>query len=160
MVTLHKKAYQFQQMLAEEGYENEVVQLPGSTRTAQEAAEAIGCHVSQIAKSILFRLEPSGHPLLVIASGRNRIDEHKVAQDVGETLGKADPDYVRKQTGYTIGGVPPLGHPEPIQTFIDEDIFQFQHIWAAAGHGQAVMKLTPEELLRMTNGRVVTIIAA
>lgn len=157
METLHKNAYQFQQILRRQGYDQHILQLPKSTRTASEAAAAIDCQVAQIAKSIIFMLQPSGRPLLVIASGRDRIDEQKTATYIGETLGKADADYVREHTGYAIGGVPPLAHTEPIRTLIDESLLQFEELWAAAGHAQAVMRLTPADLIEMTGGDVAAV---
>lgn len=157
MVKLSKNAQVVQNKLTQLGYTNEVKQLPDSTRTAQEAANAIGCEISQIAKSIIFRLKNSGEPLLVIASGVNRVNEKQVEPHLDEKLGKADAEFVRKYTGYAIGGVPPLGHTQPIKTFIDEDLLQLENIWAAAGHPKAVFPLTPNELVEMTNGQVVNI---
>lgn len=158
MEQLSKQAQVVQEELAELGYSNEVKQLPDSTRTAQEAAEAIGCDVAQIAKSIIFRLQHSTEPLLVIASGVNRVNEHQIEKYLDDKLGKADADFVREHTGYIIGGVPPLGHQQPITTFIDEDLFQYEDIWAAAGHPKAVFQLTPDELVGMTKGQVVKVV--
>src|SRR5699024_1677402 len=143
MEKLSEQAKLVQEKIDELGYSNKVVELPDSTRTAKEAASAIGCDVGQIAKSIVFRLEKLDKPLLVIASGANRIDEKQIEKHLDDKLGKADADFVREHTGYVIGGVPPLGHTEPITTYIDEDIFQFKDIWAAAGHPKAVVQLTP-----------------
>lgn len=157
MSQLSKVASRFQEKLRELGFQNEVKELPDSTRTAKEAAATIGCDVAQIAKSIIFRLESSGEPLLVVASGVNRIDEGLIGEVIGDQLGNADADFVREQTGYVIGGVPPLGHQKPIQTLIDEDLFQFDVIWAAAGHPKAVFSLTAEELREMTSGEVVAV---
>jgi len=106
---------------------------------------------------IVFRLKDSNKPLLVIASGANQIDEKQIEKHLDDKLGKANADFVREHTGYVIGGVPPLGHTEPIQTYIDEDIFRFKDIWAAAGHPKAVIQLTPDELIEMTEGTVVTV---
>nr|WP_274528599.1 YbaK/EbsC family protein [Paenibacillus piscarius] len=139
------------------GYTNQVVELPDSTRTAQEAADAIGCEVAHIAKSIIFWLKNEDKPLLVIACGVNRINEKLITGHLNDKLGKADADFVREHTGFVIGGVPPLGHKEPILTFIDEDLLQYREIWAAAGHPRAVFQLTPEELIQMTNGRVICV---
>lgn len=142
------------QILHDIGHIHEIVTLPDDAHTAQAAAEAIGCNVAQIAKSIIFRLEPSEEALLVVASGINRIDETKVEITVGEKLTKANPDFVRKQTGFVIGGVAPIGHNKPIQILIDEDLLQYETIWAAAGHPKTVFQMTPEELVKMTNGGV------
>ncbi|TYA10369.1 YbaK/EbsC family protein [Paenibacillus faecis] len=154
-MSLKESAQLIQNRLKEMGYPHIVKELPENARTAQEAADAIGCEVARIAKSILFRLKGADRPLLVIASGVNRINEGKIAALLQDELGKADADYVRKHTGFVIGGVPPLGHPGPISTWIDEDLLQYEEIWAAAGHPKAVFKLTPQELLQMTNGKVI-----
>ena len=154
---LKDSAQQVQNKLFELGYTNKVVELPDSTRTAQEAADAIGCEVAHIAKSIVFRLVKSDKPLLVVASGANRVNEKKLGNQLNEILGKADADFVRDHTGFVIGGVPPLGHKEPIITLIDEDLFQYKEIWAAAGHPKAVFPLTPEQLVDITKGQVVSI---
>ncbi|MBO1005280.1 YbaK/EbsC family protein [Pseudogracilibacillus auburnensis] len=158
MTKLKESAQQFQHKLIELGYSNKVIELPNSTRTAKEAAEAIGCEVNHIAKSIIFRLKRVDKPLLVVACGANRINEKQIKAHLNDTLGKADADFVREQTGYVIGGVPPLGHKEQIITLIDEDLFQYGKIWAAAGHPKAVFPLTPDELVEMTNGEVVCVI--
>ncbi|MFI4986023.1 MAG: YbaK/EbsC family protein [Alphaproteobacteria bacterium] len=139
------------------GLANEVIEHAQSTRSAAEAAAAVGCSVGQIAKSIVFRTKGSGRPILVVASGPNRVNEKAIEALIGEKLGKADADYVRDRTGYAIGGVPPLAHASRLETFIDEDLLGFPEIWAAAGTPNAVFKLTPEELLRMTGGRVVRV---
>lgn len=154
---LQESARIVQSKLMELGHTNQVKELPESTRTAQEAADAIGCEISQIAKSIIFRLQTSGKPLLVVASGTNRINEKLIGKLIGEKLGKADADFVREHTGFVIGGVPPLGHKEAIMTLIDEDLFRYNVIWAAAGHPKAVFELTPEQLAQMTNGQIAAV---
>jgi prolyl-tRNA editing enzyme YbaK/EbsC (Cys-tRNA(Pro) deacylase) len=130
--------------------------FPAGTRTAADAAAAIGCDVAQIVKSLVFRTA-SGAPLLVVASGANRVDEAKVEPLVGEPIGKADAAFVRASTGFAIGGVPPAGHASPIETLIDRDLLAFGEIWAAAGTPQTVFPLTPDELVVMTGGRVVEV---
>ncbi|HEK9100103.1 YbaK/EbsC family protein [Bacillus pfraonensis] len=154
---LKESAQIVQNKLIELGLKNEVVELPESTRTAQEAADAIGCGVAQIAKSIIFKLKNSNEPILVVASGINRVNEKKIGQLLGEKLGKADADFVRTHTGFVIGGVPPFGHVREITTFIDEDLLQYHEIWAAAGHPKAVFQLTPVQLRGITRGRVVCV---
>ncbi|MBU5354151.1 YbaK/EbsC family protein [Paenibacillus silvae] len=154
---LKDSAQQVQNKLIELGYANKVIELPDSTRTAQEAADTIGCEVAHIAKSIIFRLKNIDKPLLVIASGVNRINEKQINIHLNDSLGKADADFVREHTGFVIGGVPPLGHIESIITLIDEDLLQFKEIWAAAGHPRAVFQLTPEELVQMTKGQVICV---
>ena len=154
---LHRQAEKFQSRLKQLGHAHEVLQLPDSTRTAQEAAEAIGCNVEQIAKSIIFRLKNANEAILIIASGKNRVNENMVEILAGDELAKADADFVKKMTGYAIGGVPPLAHDRPIMTLIDEDLFQYDTIWAAAGHAKAVFQLTPAELETMTRAEVISI---
>jgi prolyl-tRNA editing enzyme YbaK/EbsC (Cys-tRNA(Pro) deacylase) len=131
--------------------------MPQTTRTAAEAAAAIGCTVAQIAKSLVFRGMRTNTPLLVIASGTNRVDEGKLAALVGEPIAKADAAFARKHTGFAIGGVPPVGHPAPLQTFLDEDLQQYGEIWAAAGTPHAVFRLTPNDLLALTSGKVIPV---
>jgi len=139
------------------GFSNELMELKSTTRTSAEAAQAVGCSVGQIAKSIIFRAEKTDKPILVIASGSNRVNEKRIESLISEPLGKADADYVRKHTGFVIGGVPPLGHLERLQIFIDENLLRYEEIWAAAGSPYAVFKLTPSDLIKMTGGRVVSI---
>jgi prolyl-tRNA editing enzyme YbaK/EbsC (Cys-tRNA(Pro) deacylase) len=113
--------------------------------------------VDQIAKSLVFRLRHSGRPLLVVTSGAHRVDEVKVAALVGEPLDRADADFVRAETGFAIGGVAPIGHARPVATLIDEHLLRFEEIWAAAGHPNTVFRLTPDDLVTMTQGRVATV---
>jgi prolyl-tRNA editing enzyme YbaK/EbsC (Cys-tRNA(Pro) deacylase) len=126
-----------------------------TTRSAQDAARAVGCKVGQIAKSLVFKGATSRQAVLVITSGSNRVDEKKLSDRIGEPVLKADADFVRQQTGFAIGGVPPVGHAQPIAVFIDEDLLTYSEIWAAAGTPQAVFRLTPQELQKITNGRVI-----
>lgn len=156
-MALSPSARKVQQALSAIGMQLEVVELPDSTRTSQEAAAAVGCQVGQIAKSIIFQTLASHHPVLVIASGPNRVNERIIAGLVGEDIGKADADFVRNRTGFVIGGVPPVGHTEQLETFIDQDLLQYPQIWAAAGTPHAVFRLTPNELLKMTHGKVIKI---
>jgi len=153
-IPLSPSARKVQAALAARGFTLQVVELPQSTRTSAEAAAAVGCTVGQIAKSIVFRAARSQRPVLVLTSGVNRVSESAVAVLVGEPLAKADADFVRARTGFVIGGVPPVGHAESLITFIDEDLLQFAEIWAAAGTPNAVFRLTPEELVRLTEGKV------
>jgi prolyl-tRNA editing enzyme YbaK/EbsC (Cys-tRNA(Pro) deacylase) len=139
------------------GLDTTIVYLERVARTSAEAAAAVGCRVDQIAKSLIFRLAQSGAPLLVIASGANRVDEARVAALVGEPLGKADADFVRTHTGFAIGGVAPVAHPAPLATLIDEHLLKWDRIWAAAGHPHTVFPLLPEDLVRITGGRVVVV---
>ena len=143
--------------LSASGLALEAVELDASTRTAQEAADAIGCIVSQIVKSLVFRGKESDEAILVLASGTNRVDEKRVAEVAGEALGRADADFVRSETGFAIGGVAPIGHIKPVKTFIDRDLQQYAEIWAAAGNPNAVFRLTPDDLVALTKGSIVQI---
>jgi prolyl-tRNA editing enzyme YbaK/EbsC (Cys-tRNA(Pro) deacylase) len=154
---LKPSAQKVQAALAAAGFANEVVELPDSARTAAEAAAAVGCDVAQIVKSLVFRGRMSSRALLVVASGANRVDEKAVARLAGEPIERADVDFVREQTGFAIGGVPPLGHPERLACWVDEDLLKLERVWAAAGHPHAVFALAPEELVRMTGGTVAAI---
>jgi prolyl-tRNA editing enzyme YbaK/EbsC (Cys-tRNA(Pro) deacylase) len=130
--------------------------FPAGTRTAADAAAAIGCDVAQIVKSLVFR-KRSGGALLILASGRNRVDEAKVAALVAEPIRKADAVFVREVTGFAIGGVPPAGHAEPIDTLVDRHLLSLGELWAAAGTPRTVFPIGPEELVRLTRGRVADI---
>lgn len=154
---LPPSAARVQQALLAHNAPFRVVEMPSSTRTAQEAAASIGCSVAQIAKSILFRGAETGKPILVIASGTNRVDEKMVAARAGEPLAKATAEFVREVTGYVIGGVPPVGFPQPIETWIDADLLQFSEVWAAAGTPFAVFSLDPGALAALTGGTVVPV---
>lgn len=157
--TLSPSAQKVQDALIVLGFAHcQVIELPDSTRTAAEAAAAIGCTVAQIAKSLVFKGAESGAPVLVIASGTNRVDTGKLAALIGESLVKPDADYVREKTGFVIGGVAPVGHSAPLRTFVDIDLRQYADIWAAAGTPRAVFKLTPADLEQMTGGTVIEVV--
>lgn len=152
-MALSASAQKVQEALATAGFTHRVVELPQTTRSAAEAAATVGCEVADIAKSIVFRAASSNQAVLVIASGPNRIDEGKVAKLLGEGLKKADAEFVRAATGFAIGGVPPLGHVQPIRTFLDQDLKSRPRIWAAAGTPNAVFPLSFDDLVRMTAGQ-------
>jgi len=139
------------------GFSNQIIEIPQSTRTSKEAAEAVGCQVRQIAKSLVFRTKKNKEPIIIIASGSNRVDEEIIKDVIGEEIEIADADFVSETTGFVIGGVPPVGHSQKIRTFIDEDLLECDEIWAAAGTPNAVFMLVPEELLKMTEGEVVSV---
>jgi prolyl-tRNA editing enzyme YbaK/EbsC (Cys-tRNA(Pro) deacylase) len=141
--------------LAEAGIESEVLHTPESARTAEEAAAAIGTSVAQIVKSLGFTCD--GAPVLALVSGSNRLDTNALAALAGGTIGRADANAVREATGYAIGGIPPLGHPAPIPTWIDRDLLQFDVVWAAAGTPNAVFPIAPGALVRATGGTVAEI---
>lgn len=150
---LSDSANRVQDFLLKKGFSFEVKELPSSTRTAQEAADSIGCAVAQIAKSLVFREKESHLPILIIASGSNRVDLAKIETETGLKLGRADGNYVKERTGYAIGGIPPVGHNEPLETILDIDLKQYDVIWAAAGTPFAVFQLKPTDLEPLTNGR-------
>ncbi|MCX6041964.1 MAG: YbaK/EbsC family protein [Caldilinea sp.] len=160
MADLKPSAQRVQDALQAAGFGCQVVELPDSTRTAAEAAAAVGCAVEQIAKSLIFAGSSSGQAFLVIAGGGNRVDEKKVSALSGEKIVRAGAEFVRAQTGYVIGGVPPIGHPSPLRTWIDADLLSYTAIWAAAGHPHAVFCLTPADLVAMTGGVVAEVKAA
>jgi len=137
------------------GLERDVIELAVHARTSQQAADALGVDVGQIAKSLVFTVNSS--PFLVIASGANRVDELKLEKLAGGKARRADPETVKQATGYAIGGVPPLGHPAPLPVYIDPDLLQYELIYAAAGLPECVFPLTPAELLRGTGGCVADI---
>jgi prolyl-tRNA editing enzyme YbaK/EbsC (Cys-tRNA(Pro) deacylase) len=151
---LKPSAQRVQDALTARGLDIQVVELTATARSAAEAAAAVGCEVGQIAKSLVFRGGSSGGAILVIASGANRVDLARVEALLGEKLEKADADFVRAETGFAIGGIPPLGHQKALTTVIDEDLLRFDRIWAAAGHPNAVFPATPAQLVAMTGGRV------
>lgn len=154
-VSLKPAAQRVQAVLEQSGAVLEVREFPASTRTAEEAAAAIGCQVEQIAKSLIFRTKQSDRPLLAVVSGVNRADENKLEALAGEAIGKADAEFVRARTGFAIGGVPPIGHREPPITFLDSDLEAFEEVWAAAGTPNSVFRLTPRELAELTGAAFV-----
>lgn len=136
-------------LLAAIGHDKPVVMLPETGKTSAEAAAGLGCTVAEIAKSIVFRRLSDDAAVMVVASGINRVDEHKVAAVVGP-LGRADAKFVKTKIGYAIGGVCPIGHVEKTVMLIDEDLMKLDSVWAAAGHPHAVFNLTPQQLVAMT----------
>ena len=157
MNELSHSAQKVQQALQAMNLPCQVVELPDSTRTAVEAAQAVGCEVAQIVKSLIFMGVESSHPILVVASGINRVDETHLALLAGEAIKKADAEFVRAQTGFAIGGIPPVGLANQMSTFIDQDLLAYQSVWAAAGTPHAVFELDPAFLERMTGGTVTNI---
>jgi prolyl-tRNA editing enzyme YbaK/EbsC (Cys-tRNA(Pro) deacylase) len=150
---LPASAAKVQAALAAAGSAARVVEMPESTRTAEEAAAACGCAVGQIVKSLVFRGADSGRAWLILVSGANRVHEKRLGRALGEALERADADFVRAATGYAIGGVPPLGHAAPLAVVMDEDLFGHGTLWAAAGTPRAVFPTTPAELERLTGAR-------
>jgi prolyl-tRNA editing enzyme YbaK/EbsC (Cys-tRNA(Pro) deacylase) len=155
--SLSPSALKVQEALLALGYEFNIIEFQDSTRTSAEAAERVGCKLSQIVKSLIFRGLASGKPVLVLTSGANHVDESLISRYAGEPIGRADADFVRASTGFAIGGVPPVGYTEPVETYLDEDLLQYGKIWAAAGTPNAVFELTPPDLEKMTGGKVVRV---
>ncbi|PIE33131.1 hypothetical protein CSA56_13180 [candidate division KSB3 bacterium] len=155
--TLSASAQKIQEALRAFDVSCQVVELPDSTRSAQEAAQAVGCQVEQIVKSLIFKGKQSQKPILVLASGANRVNEKALKEFANEPIKKADANFVREKTGFAIGGVPPLGHAEKLETYLDEDLLQYEEIWAAAGTPHAVFKLTPHDLQTITDGQVISV---
>lgn len=151
-VQLAESARRVQDFLSARGHDFTVKELPGSARTAGEAAESLGCSVSEIAKSLVFKDERSGEPVLVVASGSNRVDVAKIEAATGLKLGRADGKYVKEKVGFAIGGIPPVGHSSPLRTILDMDLRKFEVIWAAAGTPHAVFALQPADLGQLTRG--------
>jgi prolyl-tRNA editing enzyme YbaK/EbsC (Cys-tRNA(Pro) deacylase) len=133
------------------------VMLDGAARTAQEAADALGVQLGQIAKSVIFKRKDDGVAVLVVTSGDRRVDEKKVSALVGK-VGRADADFVKTQTGFTIGGVSPVAHLNPPVTLLDQDLWRFEAVWAAAGHLHGVFQLQPQDLLRLTGAPVADVV--
>ncbi len=135
----------------------EIVEMPESTRTAAEAAAAVGCDVAAIVKSLVFRGTTSGRPILILVSGANRVDETAAGARIGEPLGRAGAALVRDATGYAIGGVPPFGHATPMATFLDADLMGHAALWAAAGTPRTLFRTTPADLLRATGATLIAV---
>jgi prolyl-tRNA editing enzyme YbaK/EbsC (Cys-tRNA(Pro) deacylase) len=142
----------FAAALLDLGLECPVRTLPDTTRTAADAAAAIGCSQSQIAKSIIFRSRAGDTPVLAVVCGTNRVSVEKLAAVFGDTLSKAGADFVKSATGYAIGGVPPFGHTQIIKTCLDDALFEFTTVWAAAGDSNSVFEVETEKLLAATLG--------
>jgi prolyl-tRNA editing enzyme YbaK/EbsC (Cys-tRNA(Pro) deacylase) len=157
MPTLSSSAQKIQDQLKSLGYDYTVIEHAESTRTAQEAADRAGCQLGQIVKSLIFKGKESGKPILVLTSGANRVDEKRISEYAAESIGRADADFVRAVTGFAIGGVPPVGHLQKMETYLDEDFLQYPTIWAAAGTPNAIFELKTEDLQKMTGGNVVRV---
>jgi prolyl-tRNA editing enzyme YbaK/EbsC (Cys-tRNA(Pro) deacylase) len=155
---LAKSAASVQEALDKLGLECKVLELPNSTRTALDAASAIGCEISQIVKSLIFKTKKTDKPVLVLASGPNQVDIKRIEECIGESVTKADADFVREVTGFAIGGIPPVGHKNAIDfIYIDEDLMVLDEIWAAAGTPNAVFCIKSKDLLKATDGNLVNI---
>lgn len=153
----HSGVLRVRKALQERGFEPEVVELERTARSANEAADALGIRVAQIVKSLVFRGRETGRPVLVLAGGANRVDPNKISRLLSEPVEMADAAYVREKTGFAIGAVPPVGHAERPEAFVDEDLLLEGEVWASAGHTHAVFGLEPAELVRLTGARVVAV---
>lgn len=154
---LKNSSQRVQDILQGHKLELRVIEFSELTRTSQEAAKTIGCEVGQIAKTLIFRGKTTGKPICIIASGKNRVNEKKIVQHIGEEIEKPDAEYVEKHTSFVIGGVPPIGYHFDIKPLIDEDLMAYKEIWAAAGTPHSVFRLTPNDLQLMTQGIVANI---
>lgn len=143
---LRKSAQKVQELLDEFGVKLEVVEMSESTRTSQEAADAIGCEVGQIAKSLIFKTKTTGRPVLIVASGVNRVNEKKMANFIGEKLERANAEFVLATAGFAIGGIPPIKRDNYAAVYMDEDLLKYEEVWAAAGTPHAVFKVSPAVL--------------
>ena len=154
---LSPSAQKIQNVLNALGYTFTVLESEVHSRTAQQAADRVGCKLGQITKSLIFKGLASGKPILVLTSGENRVDEMLLSQYVGEPIGRADPDFVRTVTGFAIGGIPPVGHAQTMQSYMDQDLLQYETVWAAAGTPNSLFELPPAALQEMTTAIVVKV---
>lgn len=155
---LAKSSASVQEALDKLGLECRVLELPNSTRTALDAASAIGCEISQIVKSLIFKTKKTDKPVLVLASGTNQVDIKIIEDRVGESITKEDADFVREVTGFAIGGIPLIGHKNAIDfIYIDRDLLDLDEIWAAAGTPNAVFCIKSQDLLKATDGKLINI---
>ena len=147
------------QALQQAAHPHTPIMLDGAARTAQEAADGLGVQLGQIAKSVIFKRKEDGVAVLVVTSGDQRVDEKKVSALVGK-IGRADADFVKAHTGFTIGGVSPVAHLNPPVTLLDQALWRFDEIWAAAGHPHGVFRLQPDDLKRLTGAPVADVVQA
>jgi prolyl-tRNA editing enzyme YbaK/EbsC (Cys-tRNA(Pro) deacylase) len=156
-MALSPSAQKVQDQIRSLGFDYTVIEHAESTRTAQEAAQRAGCELGQIVKSLIFKGKESGKPILVLTSGANRVDEQRIREYAGEPISRADADFVRAVTGFAIGGVPPVGHSQNLETYLDEDFLQYRTVWAAAGTPNAIFELKTSDLQKMTGARIVRV---
>lgn len=149
---LPASAQRVQAALDAAGVPGRVIELTVAARTSQQAADALGIAVGQIAKSLIFRAETSGRAVLVIAAGDRRVDEARIAAQLGEPIGRASPEFVREHAGFAIGGVAPLAHAQSMVTFVDASLRRFEEVWAAGGTPHCVFPIAPADLLRVAGG--------
>jgi prolyl-tRNA editing enzyme YbaK/EbsC (Cys-tRNA(Pro) deacylase) len=154
-MALSKKSKIVQDHLLKFGLKTDVVEFSESTKTAQEAADAIGCEIGQIVKSLVFRNKDQG--LLFLVSGKNNLNVDRVSRDLRIEIKKADAEFVKEKTGFSIGGVPPVAHQTKLETYIDQDLLAYNEVWAAAGMPFAVFRLESRMLQPLTNGKIIKI---
>ena len=158
---MHPSAQRVQNALTELGYSGQVMELEASTRTAVEAAQAAGCEVGQIVKSLVFLLvtpeKPEGEPVLVLVSGTNRVHEKRLGRLLGGKLERADAETVHEVSGFAIGGIPPVGHKRPLMTYIDQDLLTYETIYAAAGTPNAIFPVAPAFLHKIAQAKQVCV---
>jgi prolyl-tRNA editing enzyme YbaK/EbsC (Cys-tRNA(Pro) deacylase) len=154
---LPKSAQKVADRAAALGLNVRIVAMPASTRSAEEAAAACGCQIGRIVKSLVFRGRTSCRPLLILVSGDNRVDVKLVADVIGEAIERPDAAWVRAETGYAIGGIPPFGHDRPLATFMDRDLIAHATVWAAAGTPDSVMEVDVDQLASATGARIIDV---
>jgi Cys-tRNA(Pro) deacylase len=155
--SLNTSVRKVEKALKAHGLECQVLTMKETTRSAQDAANSLGCQVEQIVKSLVFMTKKTQKPILVLASGANRVNPKKIRNFLSEPIKMAAPDFVRSKTGFVVGGVPPLGHSSSLETFIDEDLLKYPEIWAAAGSSNTMFKLSPDDLQKITQGQVISV---
>ena len=156
--TLAKSAVSVQKALTKHGVECTVVELSASTRTVSDMAVELGCDVGQIIKSLIYKTQSTNQPVLVLASGLNRVNERSVEHQLDGEISKANADFARDFTGFAIGGIPPVGHKKSIKLiFIDKDLMEFDNVWAAAGTPNSVFNIKTADLVAITGGMVISI---
>jgi len=148
---MNPTAQKIQDKLGEMGYTNKVIEFEEPTRTAEEAANRVNCVIGQIVKSLVFQGFPSRRGILILTSGSNRVDINKLENFIGEKVKKANPDFVRESSGFSIGGIPPIGLMNEFSVIMDQDLLQYETLWAAAGTPNSVFEVKPQDLLRMSN---------
>lgn len=156
-MTLPPSAQRVQDELTRLGLASEVVELEATTRSAADAAKAVGCELGQIAKSLVFRSGRTGEPILAITSGAHRVDEAAFGARISDIIERADPDFVRAATGFAIGGVPPVGHASPVRIYLDEELLRYTTIWAAGGTPRALFAVDPALLQKASGATVVRV---
>ena len=157
MTVLPASAQKVKDAAATAGLAITVLEMPGSTRTAEDAAKACGCDVAQIVKSLVFQGAESNKPILLLVSGKNRVNETAVAEHIGEELRRPNGRYVRQVTGFAIGGIPPFAHDNPMAVYMDRDLLAHSEIWAAAGTPNCVFMAAPQALCDLVAAELIEV---